>query len=323
MLAKPADEAWHAEIFRSSSGTPVSLEGAVTALRGEFGPAAALTLRLPPREGDALQAAVNGPWQGTVFFDAASGRELGRRAAGDGFFQFLFAFHSTLLAGDRGRALLALTAAGYMFMLATGLVLWWPVRWRHAFSVRRGAGSLAALFDLHRVAGATLGLLVFLSAATGAYLAWRPIAGWVSMPLAAPKLPRGPGPALPSLDTALRSARKHWEGGHVSTVLVPPRVEGAVLRLRVRLPDDPHPIGMSTLWLDATTGQVLASRRWSELDAGTRAFSYVYPLHTGTLGGAATQVLTFVAGAALAGYSLTGVWLWWRRRGGSSRAHGR
>lgn len=92
----------------------------------------------------------------------------------------LFELHSSLCAGDTARAVLALAALAYVAMLLSGLVLWWPRRRRQAFAVRTRSGTTVALLDLHRVAGAALRLLVLVSVVTGAYLAWRPIAGWVT-----------------------------------------------------------------------------------------------------------------------------------------------
>jgi len=263
---------------------------------------------------------VSGRWIGTVYLDPASGRESGRRAAGEGFFNALFELHSTLFAGDAGRAVLALAALAYVAMLLSGLILWWPVQWRHAFSVRTRSGSAVVLMDLHRIAGATLGVLVLVSVATGAYMAWRPLAGWVtylSGQSPAPMPPTG-GPVDSSasaapVGAAMQRAKAHWPGATVSVVHVAAH-SLAVVRVRLRLPDDPHPIGMSTAWLDPASGAVRAARRWSELDVGTRAYSFMYPLHTGSLGGTMTLLATYASGIALAGYGSTGLWLWWRRR---------
>jgi uncharacterized iron-regulated membrane protein len=322
VFARPLDEALHPELFRSSGESRVALQTVVSRLRAEFGPEATFTLRLPVRGDGSLQATVSGPWHGTVYIDGASGKELGRRAAGEGFFNVLFELHGTLYAAEGGRATLAAAALAYCAMLLSGIVVWWPVRWDRAFCVRTRLGTAVALSDLHRVAGATLGIVVLVGVVSGAYLAWRPLAGWVTAigggsPAAAP-----PAIAPPPLhaveapvDAALARAGEHWPGGIVSVVHVPPRSLAAT-RLRLRLPDDPHPIGMSMVWLDPLSGHARAARRWTELDAGTRAFSFIYPLHTGSLFGFPTLLLTIVGGIALGGFSLTGVWLWARRRAG-------
>lgn len=320
VFARPLDMALHPELFLSSGGFRVALQAVVPRLRVEFGPDAAFNLRLPTRAEESLQVIVSGAWSGTVYLDAATGQELGRRAAGQGFLNKLFELHSTLYAGDTGRAMLACAALAYCAMLLSGFVLWWPVRWARAFSVRTRSGGAVALLDLHRAAGAALGLLVLVGVASGAYMAWRPLSGWVSSiaggaPSASESsiaLPDAPVVAAP-IDAAVQRAREHWPDAIVSAVHVPPRSLAAT-RVRLRLPGDPHPIGMSTAWLDPLSGRVRAARRWSELDAGTRAFSFVYPLHTGGLSGLSTLLLTLAGGLALAAFGCTGVWLWTQRR---------
>jgi uncharacterized iron-regulated membrane protein len=322
VLARPLDAAMHPELFRTSGTQRGSLQPIVSRLRDEFGPDAALNMRMPTHAGESLQVAISGPWSGTVYFDGESARELGRREIGEGFFNALFELHSSLNAGDTGRAVLAWAALAYCAMLMSGLVLWWPVRWDRAFSVRVRSGRALALLDLHRVAGAALGLLVLISVVTGVYMAWRPLAGWVTYLsggppaiISAPKPGTGPSAVSARVDAAVQRARDHWPHAVVSIVHVPPR-SVAASRVRLRMPDDPHPIGMSTVWLDPLTGDVRMARHWSELDAGSRAFSIIYPLHTGGLYGLPTLLAAVVGGIALAGFGFSGIWLWWQRRDG-------
>lgn len=324
VIARPLDAALHPELFRADGDRRAPLQTMVSRLRAEFGPDAAFNIRMPTRVGESLQVTVSGPWGGTVYLDGASGRELGRRGIGQGFFNALFELHSSLYAGDSGRAILAWAALAYSAMLMSGLVLWWPLRWGRAFSVRARSGRAVALLDLHRVAGAALGLLVLISVLTGAYMAWRPLAGWVTYLsggptaiLPTPKPRPDPTAVSATIDAAVQRAGEHWPHAIVSVVHVPPRSLAAA-RVRLRLPDDPHPIGMSTVWLDPVSGGVRAARRWSELDAGSRAFSIIYPLHTGSLSGLATLLATFTGGIALAGFGCSGIWLWWQRRFGKS-----
>lgn len=320
VVARPLDAAMHPELFRSGGDPRGSLQPVVSRLRGAFGPEAAFNIRMPTRAGESLQVTVSGAWSGTVYLDGVSARELGRREIGQGFFNALFELHTNLYAGDCGRAILAWAALVYCVLLLSGLVLWWPVGWDCAFSVRARLGRAVALLDLHRVAGAALGLFVLISVVTGAYMAWRPLAEWVNylsggssatMPTPKPRLAPGTVPA--GVDAAVQRAREHWPHAIVSIVHVPPRSLAAA-RIRLRLPDDPHPIGMSTVWPHPLSGGVLAARHWSELGAGSRAFSVIYPLHSGGLYGFPTLLATFMGGIALAGFGFSGIWLWWQRR---------
>ena len=50
-----------------------------------------------------------------------------------------------------------------------------------------------------------------------------------------------------------------------------------------------------------------------KLDPGAQAYTWVYPLHIGELGGKSHEVLNALLGLALAGFAGSGLWLWWRR----------
>lgn len=320
-VAEPLDHWAHPRLFVAAAGAasdPELLEHARARLRAEFGPDAAFTFRPPRAERDTLWVRMRGPWEGTVYLDPASGAELGRRGEHEGFYNALFELHSSLLLGERGKALLAVLAAAYGTLLASGLLLWWPRRWRHAWRVELRRGALRALFDLHRVGGALLGVAIAVTVATGAYMAWRPLSEGVTAiagaaPLRPPAVPDDDGGAPLSLDAAVREAAALFPQGRVGYVQVPAGRSKPV-RVRLRLPDDPHPNGLTSVWLHPVTGARLAVHRWDRLDAGARAYSVVYPLHIGELGGSAHLALNAALGLALAGFALSGLWLWWQRR---------
>ena len=69
------------------------------------------------------------------------------------------------------------------------------------------------------------------------------------------------------------------------------------------------------------SGEVVAVHRWDELDPGASAVAWVYPLHTGVLGGVWLEVGIACGGLVLATLGVTGIWLWWRRRGVRRKSH--
>lgn len=321
-FARPLDQALHPSLFRqpaNAGAAPALLAGVRDRLQQEFGAATALTLRPPRVAGDTLWVMVRGAWEGTVYFDA-SGRELGRRGEHEGWFNLLFELHSSLLAGEAGKAVLAASAGAYALLLVSGLVLWWPRRWPPSFSVATRAGGPRFALDLHKVAGSLAGIALLVPVATGAYMAWPPLRDVVTLlagepPSRAPALraPRDAGPPA-SLDALVAAARARFPQGMVGYVQVPAQPHLPV-RVRMKLPDEPHPNGLSSVWFHPRTGEVLRATRWDALDAGSRLVNVVYPLHTGALGGPPHLALNALAGALLAGVGGTGWWLWWRRSG--------
>ncbi|WP_159914896.1 PepSY domain-containing protein [Pantoea sp. 18069] len=324
VAAQPLDRWLHPAFFKApgheAAGASVALEQVLLPLRAEFGPQTSFTLR-PAREStDTLWVLVRGPWNGTVYFDPVSGREQGRRGETQGFVNTLFKLHSSLLLQGTGKAILAWVALVYLLLLVTGLILWWPRRWPPSWKVELGRGVLRALFDLHRVGGVVMGLVIAVSVASGAYMAWRPLGGaitWMSgaTPVKPPSVPKASTPpGQPrTLDTLVAKAREQFPGTPVGYIQVPAQADRPV-RIRLMLPDDPHPNGLTSVWLHPVTGDVLAVHRWNALDPGARAVAVIYPLHTGVLGGLWLELVFAVSGLILGMLGITGIWLWWRRR---------
>jgi uncharacterized iron-regulated membrane protein len=343
IVTRPLDERWNAHLFQAqpAAATPFAtlhdvpgapLETVRRRLQAEFGPHASLTFRPPRTPTDTLWVRVSGPWTGTVYLHPASGREQGRRGEADGIFNFLFKLHSSLMLKETGKAILAIAALSYLLMLLTGLILWWPRNWSKALRIKLSAGPTRALFDLHRAVGAVGGLLIAMSVATGAYMAWRPIGAWISWvigatpgatPVAAPASAKKGGgdksvsmpldAPVPALDELVARAHRALPGGRVGFVQVPAGA-GKPVRVRFKLADEPHPNGISAVTLSPRDGTVLSVQRWTDLDPGARLVAWAYPLHTGELGGPVLEGVNFVNGVALGSLGVTGTWLWWRRR---------
>lgn len=336
VVGRPVQVWMHPELYKApvamqhagqgeAQASQASLESVRQTLVSSFGRDTDFTFRPPRTAGDTLWVLVRGPWAGTVYVDPASGRELGRLGETDGFVNIVFRTHSSLWLGETGKGMLACVALTYLFLLVTGLVLWWPRQWPPSFRIAWDRGTLRAFFDLHRTAGALMGVLIAVSVATGAYMAWRPLGDLVTSlsggrSVKAPtiaKTDKAEGPALP-VDDLVRIAQTQFAGFPIGYVQVPSQRSRPV-RVRFMLPDDPHPNGLSSVWLHPRTGAILGSVRWNELDPGARAVAVVYPLHTGELGGVALEALVALSGLTLGLLGITGLWLWWRRRSRPAR----
>lgn len=57
----------------------------------------------------------------------------------------------------------------YLLLLLTGVILWWPKRWPGNWHIELNKNLIRALFDLHRIGGVVMGLLIAVLVVTGAY----------------------------------------------------------------------------------------------------------------------------------------------------------
>jgi uncharacterized iron-regulated membrane protein len=331
IVARPLDRLSHPGLFiaqpamTAADPQPSTLPWTPAQLRTRFGEDARLTLRPPRSPEETLWVMVRSPaWNGTVYLNPASGDEQGRRGEYEGLLNLLFKFHSSLFLQDTGKAVLAGLALVCLGLLLSGIILWWPQHWRGVlklFILERGRGLRRTLFDLHRLAGILCGTLIVISVATGAYMAWRPLAGWVTTLsgnklTAAPSLNPSASPPREAVSVGelARRAQARFPDSMLGYIQLPAS-NAQPVRVRLRVADDPHPNGSTSIWLHPLSGEVLAVHRRDQLDPGTRAFSVVYPLHTGEIGGVLLELLTLIGGLALGLLGISGLWLWgWRRK---------
>jgi uncharacterized iron-regulated membrane protein len=323
VVAQPLDKWMHPELFKAQqvvSSPSISMQSVRDELTKKFGNQSAFTLRPPRDENETLQALVRGNWSGVVFLNPHTGEEQGRRKDGDGVVDFLFKLHSSLMLKEIGKAILAWIALAYLVLLISGFVLWWPKRWPPSLKIELRKGLLRGLFDMHRIGGAVLGLVIAVSVATGAYMAWRPIGQFITT-IAGDKVVKPPkmraiatlATTPPTLDDMVARAQAQFPNEPIGYIQIPAKPHQPV-RVRLRLHDDPHPNGRTAIYLHPQSGEILAVHRWDELDVGARINSVIYPLHTGELGGPLLEAVTFLSGLALGMLGITGIWLWWRRR---------
>ena len=323
VVAQPLDRWSHPELFKVQQVTPganISVQGVHEKLVAKFDHQSSFTLRAPRDESETLQALVRGKWNGVVFLNPHTGEEQGRRKDGDGVVNFLFKLHSSLMLKDTGKAILAWIALAYLVLLITGLILWWPKRWPPSLKIELRKGLLRGLFDMHRIGGAVLGLVIAVSVATGAYMAWRPLGQFITT-IAGEKVVKPPkmhpvstsASVRPTLDDMVARAQAQFPNEPIGYIQIPAKPDQPV-RVRMRLHDDPHPNGRTAVYIHPQSGEILAVHRWDELDVGARMNSVIYPLHTGELGGPMLEAVTFLSGLALGMLGITGIWLWWWRR---------
>jgi uncharacterized iron-regulated membrane protein len=286
-----------------------------------------------------------------VFVDPASGAILGTRLYGAWrfdtahFMPFVMVLHYSLHIPDRwGDWLLGAVAIAWMLDCFIGFWLtlparsksqnagkpWWR-RWQAAWQVKRGASVSRINFDLHRAGGLWLWVLLFVMALTSIAMnlnreVFRPVVerfGAVTPnPFAA--LPRFEPPhANPKLDwdeavamarASLAEPMRSWpvrgvfhasESNAYAVTLTEQGGRNTALRL-----------GSEQVFVNADTGQRLATVSYGSGTAADKFLAWQYPLHSGQIAGLPGRILICVAGLAVAALAVTGLVVWGSKRRG-------
>ncbi len=203
-------------------------------------------------------------------------------------------------------------------------------RWKPSWRVRWRGGAYRVNFDLHRAAGLWTWIVLFTVAFTGFSMnlyqeVFYPVMSLVSNVTPTPFDQRAPAdphhpiePRVP-LETAVSSAseeakRRGWEEPAGSVFYS--RAYG-IYSISFYRPEDGHGaggVGHRQLYVDSQDGRVLGERLpWK----GTAADIFMqaqFPLHSGRILGLPGRILISLIGLVVSGLSITGVYIWWRKR---------
>ena len=326
----------------------VSLTGTVLAFQSELLLAAHPELdreRLPPLalQGHALARIVAGAedsgirsvdlpsprlpaWQAFTakgerhYFDPANGELLLVRNTGNDAVMWMRDLHTHLLAGEAGEQVLGASGIVSLFLLLSGLYLWWPRLAALAASLRWHAAPPARRWlSWHRSLGVLLLPLLLVVTFTGVAMVYsqpfRSALRWTFAdgPEVVPPLPierrtiaiDWPAVLLAAADAAPR-------GSELRRVSVP-EGDNALVSIRFRAPGEWHPNGRSVIWLDPYRARAVQVHDATAQGTGARISETMYPLHGGFVGGRAWQWAVAAAGLLPAFLLATG-FLFWRAR---------
>ena len=270
------------------------------------------------------------------FIDPHFGTVLGQRFYGAAgidavhVMPFLRRVHYSLhIPGVWGIWLMGVVALAWTIDCFIGLYLTfprsWPFwkNWRPMWRVKRKAHSYRLNLDLHRVTGLWLWLVLLLLAATSVALnlpseVYRPVLS--ALLPTTPTMWEKPEPTLKrnmivGFEAALSQARmeglrREWHQTPTRIFAIPNR--GLYL---VQFSGEHEPgFGRSQMWIDGQNGTVVRADRAGAGRAGDIVDNLVLPIHTGQVAGLLGRILVFVAGLAIILLSVTGIFVWFKKR---------
>ena len=237
---------------------------------------------------------------------------------------FLFDLHAHLLTGETGERVAGFVSLGGVFMVITGLVLWWPARRKFSLSNMWPRGKTRRkMIRWHRDLGIVFTplLLVLLLTGSGMIFYQTTMAilnGLFGAPPPQQALPPARAAAGIMPVTADDIARVQSEFPDARLVFyAPPRrgdTSGAGLHVfRLKQPCEIHPNGRTYVHLSPQGRAVVQTTDACAAAGGQKAQNLLYPLHAGKIGSLLYKWLVFVGGLALAALAMSGIWAYARK----------
>ena len=263
-----------------------------------------------------------------AYVNPYTGEVLGDRSQAGGVLPWLFQAHTHLVAGETGEKIAGWSGLTLVALSISGLLLWLPRRpwkaagWRNAFKLHWKKSWKVRNYELHRVGGALIACFLLLSSITGVAMVWPEVTESIVSTFAGkttrPKPKATQSARTLPLDVLVAKANAAFPDAELRRISFPAK-PGAPLVIRKKRASDLHPNGMNYIYLDATTGQVLAIDDASKASLGTRIMNARYPIHIGLWGGTTTRVLAVFVGLSPLLLFVSGFIIWNGKRNRDER----
>jgi uncharacterized iron-regulated membrane protein len=257
-----------------------------------------------------------------AFMDPYTGALLEQYNHRNSFFYTVFALHRWLLADDTGKLIVGISTSMFLFILLTGIVLWWPQNKKilqQRLKLKWDGGWKRLNHDLHIVVGFYTAIFLFAFAFTG--LAWSFkwfndgiywVTGTENVKFEPPASTPQPNATPITLDQALATAQQLYPGASYYNLSLAAD-SAATVALTVMPREAAHERASDQLFLDQYSGEVRATNRFAEKNLGQRVRATFYPVHVGSIGGLPTRIIALIACIAGFTFPITGVVLWINR----------
>lgn len=260
----------------------------------------------------------------TVFVNPYTGQVTDQFDQRKSFFKTVEMLHRFLLAGkdSLGNKIVAFSTLFFLFILLTGVVLWWPKNkkiMRQRLRYKWDGSQKRLIHDLHIVTGFYTSLFLLVIVFTGLIMtfSWankllftitgsKPVFEQPKPPTSVYQVGKKPLPIGEVL--ALQE-----EIENVSSYTIrPPRDSSGTFTINV-LPQGAVETTADTYFIDQYSGKVISIQKFSDKSAGQRARAFVKPIHTGSIYGWKTKIISFIVCLLSLIFPVTGVMMWLNR----------
>jgi uncharacterized iron-regulated membrane protein len=254
----------------------------------------------------------------TVFVNPYSGAINGSRTPQESqatLSRRLHVFHVELFAGRVGRTIVGAATAVALFLVLTGVILWWPDK---LIRISTTASWKRVNFDLHHALGIVAALVIVIITASGLVIHYDALTNAVrsldaTPPAPAPQQPAAPAGTPPaSFDALAGAARTALAGADIMFISAGGAKSPAVIAMR--FPEDHTPAGRSRVFVDRYTAAVLGKLSTRDAQLGTRIDNLKRSLHTGDILGRPTEAIWLLAAIVMVSQIVTGFLMWWNSR---------
>lgn len=268
-----------------------------------------------------------------IYVDQYTGKILAVYNDKYNFFNIIKSIHwSLLLNSDWGKYVVGIPTVLFIFMLITGIVLWWPKnkkarKGRFWFSWENVKTWKRKNYDLHNILGFYASFFALLISVTGIYFAYPYVKNLFNVTLSGSlELPKEKEMKSPDslmakntsvYDLTAQETRKLYPSSSSFRIPlngknkkgkelknIPVTIYGAEGRFS----------GRNTLVFDKYSGKLLVDKPHQKLSNAEKYANANYDIHTGSYFGLFGKILWFITGLICTSLPVTGFLVWWGKQ---------
>ncbi|MBP2617182.1 PepSY-associated TM helix domain-containing protein [Chryseobacterium jejuense] len=249
------------------------------------------------------------------------------------FFNILKYIHwGLLLKSDWGKYVVGIPTVLFIFMLITGIILWWPKnknarKGRFRFSWENVKTWKRKNYDLHNVLGFYASFIALLMSITGIYFAYPyvknafnyTLSGSIDLPkekqIKSPDSLMAKRPDIFDM-TALQTEKLYAGASSYRISLNGKNKKGKELKnLPITIYGQEGRFSeRSILTFDKYSGKLLTNKSHQQLSNAEKYANANYDIHTGSYFGLFGKIIWFIAGLICTSLPVTGFLIWWGKR---------
>lgn len=334
----------HKSIYLKTPATShMGVDLALAHFNQQFGGATYVTV-LPDTDKSLIISSLSPAGPGvTAYYTPHTGTFIAtKNESGIDFFEFVLDTHRFLLAGDTGKLINGISILIFVYMLLSGLGLWFPKKrrkWKQKLVIRWRARFYRLNYDLHSVLGFYSHLILLLIALTGLYVSFHWVKNLMIVGLGGNSIvisesnaalkkdlsdafsdllttlsneQQGSSDSSWSLHGALQQANAHFPQKGVRIIRLPNEHTNATVITVMSTENHLNFITPHTVHFSAS-GQVSKTIPFYALPLHEQFKVLAKPLHTGEIMGLPSIIIYFIASLIGCSLPITGFLMWWRK----------
>lgn len=235
-------------------------------------------------------------------------------------FDWLVDFHAHFLLGSAGEAALLLISLLLIFLTLSGIYLWWPKKSNFRYShIISSKGSSRNLASHHKNLGSFIAIGLLVIVITGSTMLVQKISRSLFTPTSSAPLINTnsnstitPTNVLPP--SQLLSAVTNLIPQSLPSYIWLPNNERVNAKFRLRLTDEWHLNGRTSVVVDPLSGEIITFDRSDMATNGQRLLNTMWPLHSGRGLPVLYSTFLLITGLGLLRLVYSGIKLWWSRK---------